>query len=39
VSDFITPSAIKRVPIGAKFDIRALNSLGNISNNDRLEAP
>jgi hypothetical protein len=24
VSDFITPAAINRVPIGVKFDIRAL---------------
>jgi hypothetical protein len=32
------PSGNKRVPIAAKFDIRALNSLGNFSHNDRLEA-
>jgi hypothetical protein len=39
VSDFITPSAINRVPIGAKFDIRALKPQNGISYFDRLEAP
>jgi hypothetical protein len=39
VSDFITPAAIKRVPISAKFDIRALRAANDISYFDRLEAP
>ncbi len=39
MSDFITPAAIKRVPIGAKFDIRALKATSGIRNFDRLEAP
>jgi hypothetical protein len=32
------PAAIKRVPIGAKFDIRALKPQNEISHFDRLEA-
>jgi hypothetical protein len=39
VSDFITPAAINRVPIGAKFDIRALKSQNDTRYFDRLEAP
>jgi hypothetical protein len=39
VSDFITPAAINRVPIGAKFDIRALKPQNDLSYFDRLEAP
>jgi hypothetical protein len=39
VSDFIAPSAINRVPNGAKFDIRALKPQTGISHFDRLEAP
>jgi hypothetical protein len=39
VSDFIAPAAINRVPIGAKFDIRALKPQNGISYFDRLEAP
>jgi len=39
VSDIITPAAINRVPIGAKFDIRALKPQTGISHSDRLEAP
>jgi hypothetical protein len=31
VSDFIKPAAIKRVPIGAKFDIRALQAANDLS--------
>jgi hypothetical protein len=38
VSDFITPATIKRVPIGAKFDIRALKAANDASYFDRLEA-
>jgi hypothetical protein len=38
VSDFITPAAIKPVPIGTKFDIRALKAANDISHFDRLEA-
>jgi hypothetical protein len=38
VSDFFTPAAIKRVPVGAKFDIRAINAATEISYFDRLEA-
>ena len=38
VSDFIAPAAIKCVPIGAKFDIRALKPQNDISYFDRLEA-
>jgi hypothetical protein len=37
VSDFILPVAIKRVPIGKKFDIRA-QAANDISYFDRLEA-
>jgi hypothetical protein len=39
VSDFLTPAAIKRVPIAAKFDIRAPKATSGIKNFDRLEAP
>jgi hypothetical protein len=39
VSDFIAPAAIKRVLIGAKFDIRALKLQNDVSHFDRLEAP
>jgi hypothetical protein len=38
VSDFITKAAIKRVPIAAKFDIRAPKASNDISTFDRLEA-
>jgi hypothetical protein len=37
VSDFIMPAAIKRVPIGEKFDIRA-QAANDIGYFDRLEA-
>jgi len=33
----MTPAAIKRVPAGAKFDIRTLKFAKDISNSDRLE--
>ena len=37
--DFIAPGAIKRVPISAKFDIRARQAANDIRHFDRLEAP
>jgi hypothetical protein len=38
VSVFIAPVAIKRVLIGAKFDIRALQAANDTNDFDRLEA-
>jgi hypothetical protein len=38
VSGFITPAAIKRVPIRAKFDNSRIQAANGIRNFDRLEA-